>query len=281
MRNASPLRYPGGKWRFYSFFERLITENFEKCPVYVEPYAGGASLALSLLFTDKVDEVYLNDLDPAIHAFWHSVLNHNDRFSDLVQTTSVTPYEWTRQREIYRQGLRSGEFALGFATFFLNRTNHSGILNGGMIGGKAQRGDWRIDARFNSTELVRRLTLIASFKSRIHLSCMDAMELLHYHRRGRNKLVYLDPPYFGTGRNLYYNAYGPDDHARVRDGISELQCPWLVSYDDVQPIRKLYRNFRCRRVLWRHTARASRQGNEIIYFSPHLTIPRVCPGPSA
>jgi DNA adenine methylase len=281
MRNASPLRYPGGKWRFFLFFEKLISENFETGPVYIEPYAGGASLALSLLFADKVKEIYLNDIDPAIYAFWHSVMNHNDRFCELVQITSVTPYEWSRQREIYRQGGRLGKFPLGFATFFLNRTNHSGILNGGMIGGKSQQGKWRIDARFNRAELVRRLILIASFRSRIHLSCMDAMDFLRHHRRGRNKLIYLDPPYFGPGRRLYYNAYGPNDHADVRNRISELPCPWLISYDDIQPIRKLYRKFRWRRVQWRHTARASRQGHEIIYFSPQLIIPRVCVEPSA
>lgn len=278
MRCASPLRYPGGKWRLSSFFEHLIARNFDRPPVYIEPYAGGASLALSLLFADRVEAVFLNDLDPAIFSFWDSVLRRNGEFCDLVRRTKVTPQEWRRQREIYRRGLSENKFALGFSTFFLNRTNHSGILNAGMIGGEAQKGKWRVSARFNPDELVRRLERVHSYKERIRLSCSDAAIFLHHHRRGRNKLIYLDPPYFGTGRNLYYSAYRPSDHIAVRDAVLKLKCHWLVSYDNVKSVRELYRCYRARRIQWRHTARVSQHGNEIIYFSPQLVIPSVCPG---
>jgi DNA adenine methylase len=277
MRDASPLRYPGGKWRFASFFETLIAANFKERPVYFEPYAGGASLALSLLFAEKVSEIYLNDLNPAVYAFWYCVLNREEMLSELLEATPVTPEEWQQQKATYQRGTSAGVLALGFATFFLNRTNHSGILNGGMIGGKAQRGEWQIDARFNRRELVRRVKRVASFRERIHLSCVDAMEFLRRQRRGTNTLVYLDPPYFGAGghdgRHLYLNAYRPSDHAKVRDRISTLRCPWLVSYDDVPAIRRLYRGYRSRRVRLLHTARTARQAEEVIYFSPALTIP--------
>lgn len=275
MRNASPLRYPGGKWRIASFFEKLIAANFYKRPTYSEPYAGGASLALSLLFADKVSEIYLNDLNPAIYAFWYCVLNRHEHLSELLETTPVTPEEWRRQKSVYQKGASAGVLALGFATFFLNRTNHSGILNGGMIGGKSQRGKWRVDARFNRRELLNRLNRTASFKHRIHLSCMDAIQFLRGHDRRRNSLIYLDPPYFGAGRHLYLNAYRPGDHVRVRDRIAALRCPWLVSYDDVPAVRELYRGYSFRRVRLLHTARSTRLGNEVIYFSPALTIPPV------
>ena len=144
-----------------------------------------------------------------------------------------------------------------------------------MIGGKAQRGEWQIDARFNRVELVRRVKRVASFKKRIHLSCMDALEFLRGHNRDRMKLIYLDPPYFGAGGHLYLNAYRPEDHVTVRDRISTLRCPWLVSYDDVPAIRGLYRRYRSRRVQLLHTARTTRQGEELIYFSPVLSIPSV------
>jgi len=273
MKDASPLRYPGGKWRFASFFEELIATNFKKRPAYVEPYAGGASLALTLLFAGKVSSIYLNDLDPAIYAFWYCVLNRLKGLSKLLQATPVTPAEWRRQKDVYRRGMSAGMLALGFATLFLNRTNHSGILNGGMIGGKAQQGQWRIDARFNRTELMRRLNRVNFFKQRIHLSCTDAMEFLRNHDRNANKLIYLDPPYFGAGRHLYLNAYRPTDHARIRDRISGLKCPWLVSYDDVPEVRSLYCHYRSRHVHLLYTARAARQGTEVLYFSPALAIP--------
>jgi len=275
MRGASPLRYPGGKWRLAPFFQRVISLNYDRPPMYAEPYAGGASLALSLLFSGRVAEIHLNDLDPSIHAFWHCVLRHDRDFCKLVAQVPVTTREWERQKEAYARGLSGGRLSLGFATFFLNRTNHSGILNGGMIGGKSQQGPCRLDARFNRSELARRIERIAAFKQRIHLSCQDAREFLRSQDRKRRTFFYLDPPYYSAGRELYLNAYHPGDHAAVRDEVLKLRCPWVVSYDDVPQIRKLYRTHRSRRVRLLHTARSVRQGNEVMFFSPQLRIPVV------
>lgn len=273
MRNASPLRYPGGKWRVAPFFERLIALNFEHPPVYIEPYAGGASLALSLLLSGKVSEVFLNDLDPAIHAFWYSILKHTDNFIELLNSTPVTPSEWRRQKILYADGHAASRLKLGFATFFLNRTNHSGILNAGMIGGKDQTGDWKLDARFNRSELLSRIKKIAACRDRIHLSNRDAGEFVNDHNRSKRKLMYLDPPYYHAGQRLYLNAYRPGDHAQLRDKVLKLRCNWVVSYDDLPEIRNLYKMQKSRRLTLLHTARTARQGNEVMFFSPQLRIP--------
>jgi len=215
------------------FFERLIALNFDQPPIYVEPYAGGASLALSLLFAGKVSAVFLNDLDPAIHAFWQSVLKQTDKFVELLNKTPVTPSEWRRQKMLYAEGLAVGTLRLGFAMFFLNRTNHSGILNGGMIGGKNQTGEWKLNARFNRSELKSRIKRIATYSDRIHMSCRDAGEFIGAHSRCKSKLIYLDPPYYRAGHRLYLNSYRPENHADVRDVVLKLPCRWVVSYDDV------------------------------------------------
>lgn len=274
MRDASPLRYPGGKWRILGFFERVIQLNGLSRAQYIEPYAGGASLALSLLFRDQVSEIHLNDLDPAIHALWHCVLTRNRDFIQLLDETPVTPDEWSKQKAVYNKGTPAGKFALGFAAFFLNRTNHSGILNGGMIGGKKQGGRWKIDARFNRLELRRRIERIGSFRDRIHLSCEDAIEFLRNHRFTRTSLIYLDPPYYRAGRRLYLNAYKPGDHAAVSEYILGLKSHWIVSYDNVPEIRELYQNVRSRCIHLLHTARSARNGNEVLFFAPWLRIPR-------
>jgi DNA adenine methylase len=273
MRDASPLRYPGGKWRIAPFFERLIGLNGLTRSSYIEPYAGGASLALSLLFGNQVSEVYLNDLDPAIHAFWSAALKRNKDLRDLIRATPVTPEEWIRQRSIYNKGRSAGPLALGFSTFFLNRTNHSGILNGGMIGGKKQTGMWKVDARFNKTELLRRIERIGTFKNRIYLSRLDAVDFLARVGPPRDSFVYLDPPYYRAGAQLYLNAYGHDDHTAVRESVRSLKAPWVVSYDEVPEIRKLYRGVKFRQIELLHTARHSRLGKEILFFSSQLRIP--------
>ena len=71
--------------------------------------------------------------------------------------------EWEKQKRIY-ENTRS-EFLLGFATFFLNRTNYSGVITGGPIGGFEQKGQWKIDARFNKKSLIDRIERISYFKS--------------------------------------------------------------------------------------------------------------------
>jgi DNA adenine methylase len=275
MRDASPLRYPGGKWRIAAFLERVIRLNALIHCRYVEPYAGGASLGLSLLFQGLVTEIHLNDLDPCIHAFWYSVLNRRREFLQLLNKTPITPDEWGRQKLIHSEGLTAGRFALGFATFFLNRTNHSGILNGGMIGGKSQEGTWKINARFNIAELTRRIDRIGRLKSRIHLYSDDAIDFLRSHRFSGKTLKYLDPPYYRAGKHLYLNAYRPEDHAAVSQYVTRLKSPWIVSYDDVPEIRRLYTSVRSRRISLLHTARATRIGEEVLFFAPGLRIPTV------
>jgi DNA adenine methylase len=272
MRNASPLRYPGGKWRLAQFFGHLVRLNFAHPPTYIEPYAGGASLALSLLYSGAVSEIFLNDLDPAIYAFWHSALNRSRALTRLIAKTDVTPSEWRRQKRIYACGLAAGRLRLAFATFFLNRTNHSGILNGGMIGGKDQSGKWKLDARFNRLELISRIERIAAYRERIHLSNVDAADFIRRHGGIRDKLLYLDPPYYRPS-HLYLNAYRPDDHIQLRNSVVKLRCRWVVSYDDVPETRKLYEYQTSRRVELLHTARAARVGEEVIFFSPRLRIP--------
>jgi DNA adenine methylase len=275
MRDASPLRYPGGKWRLSNFFESVIRLNSLDMLNYIEPYAGGASLALSLLFREKVSEIHLNDLDPAIYSFWHSVLAHNRDFIQRLNEIPITPDEWSKQKVIYAKGAAAGIFELGFATFFLNRTNYSGIFNGGIIGGKQQRGPWKMDARFNRFDLRRRIERIGSYTSRIHIYCEDAMAFLRNHRFTKDSLIYIDPPYYRKGRHLYLNAYKPEDHRVVSEHILSLKSPWIVSYDDVPEIRKLYKNVKSRRIQLLHTARSARNGNEIIFFSSGLRIPSI------
>lgn len=273
MRDASPLRYPGGKWRIAPFFERLIQLNELSGCSYSEPYAGGSSLALSLLLGGYVSEIHLNDLDPAIHAFWSAVLNKNKDLCDLVKSTPVTTDEWHHQKEIFRRGRSAGTLALGFATFFLNRTNHSGILNAGIIGGRKQIGQWKIDARYNKQSLLRRIRTVGSRKSHIHLSCLDAVEFLTSVKPHAKSIFYLDPPYYRSGARLYLNAYRPHDHVDVRKALKHLKAPWVVSYDDVPETRDLYRSVRSRRLQLLHTARSLRVGKEVLFFSSELRIP--------
>ena len=159
-RIYSPLRYPGGKARLATFLGDVITLNKIVNCTFVEPFAGGAGAALTLLFLEKVDSIIINDFDKAIYSFWDSILLDTDSFIEKLETVDLTIHEWERQKEIYNS-VDSTKLELGFASFYLNRTNRSGIIEGGPIGGRNQSGKWKIDARFNRINLIERIKKIS------------------------------------------------------------------------------------------------------------------------
>jgi DNA adenine methylase len=69
------------------------------------------------------------------------------------------------------------------------------------------------------------------------------------------------------------NSYGEADHANVRDAVVRMRRPWIVSYDDVPLVRKLYCQFRVRKLDLLHTARKARIGSEVLFFSEDAVIP--------
>jgi DNA adenine methylase len=273
MRRLTPLRYPGGKAQLGEFFAAIIERNRLSDAVYAEPFAGGAGVGIGLLLGEYVGSILINDVDAAVVAFWKSVVEQNAELCQLVRSALLTVKEWKRQRAIYARGLDSGDLALGFAMFYLNRTNRSGILNGGVIGGKNQKGAWKIDARFNRDELIARIRRIGRYRSRIHVSNEDAGVFLK-RTFARRTLLYLDPPYYVKGQHLYTNFYHHADHVEIADAIRRTSHPWVVSYDDHPAIRKLYSGLKRVRYSLGYSARAVRKGAEVMFFSPGLSAPR-------
>lgn len=173
---------------------------------YIEPFSGGAAIALALAIDGYMNRIVINDYDRSIYAFWHTVLYRTERLINKIQDTPLTIEEWLNQREIQRQKQDAELFELGFSTFFLNRTNRSGVLKAGVIGGLEQTGPYKIDARYNKKQLIERITLIAKHRDKFIIHNDDAINLLRRYRNIASKnLVYLDPPYYEKGRELYVN----------------------------------------------------------------------------
>jgi DNA adenine methylase len=277
MKFYSPLRYPGGKNKLAKFVALVCEEN-DINGHYVEPYAGSAAVALYLLLNGFVKEITINDLDKGIFAFWYSILNNTEDFCNKIRKTKISVSNWKKFKKIHSEE-KKDLFNLGFATFFLNRTNHSGIIDGGIIGGLDQDGDYKIDCRFNKDSLIERIQTIAKHKAKINLYNLNAVELidkLTQEGLQENTIYYFDPPYFLKGPSLYLNSYKEDDHKKVSEEIKKMKnTRWIVSYDNVPQIKKLYSEFRKKEYMLSHVAYEVREGKEILFFSQNLTIPRI------
>ena len=276
-RYPSPLRYPGGKSVLAGFLSDILKLN-SITGAYCEGYAGGAGAALRLLMDGRVERIILNDADIHIYSFWNSVLNNNDQFLDLVINCEITLSEWYKQKHIYENPSRSSEIELGFATFFLNRTNRGGILpNAGPTGGFDQKSIYKIDARFNIKNLVPRIEKLGRLNDRIDFFNMDALEFVRKIVKEQDKndtLIYLDPPYFGQGKKLYLNYYSNKDHSDLSTEVAGMtDSYWLVSYDNVDEIRNLYERYRNCSFDINYSVQVPKKGKEIIFFSEKLNLP--------
>lgn len=270
----SPLRYPGGKGLLYSRLRSIVRENGLTSSVYVEPYAGGAGAALALLVTGQVEQIVINDLDPAVFAFWKAVVTQPDEFIALIKSVELSVDEWERQREIYITSDRDNHLLLGFATFYLNRTNRSGVLNGGPIGGKGQTGNYKIDARFNRNGLAERIRLIALHADRIAVTNEDGLHVIEQYSARSDAFIYADPPYFEKAGSLYLNAFCDSDHSALADCLRQVQyAKWILTYDNVPRVVELYSDFRRRYFSLNYSAHHVMRACEIMVFSPELSIP--------
>lgn len=273
---ASPFRYPGGKSCMLSLTASILRANQLERGHYLEPYAGGCGLALELLYGGYVADIHINDIDPAIWAFWHCVLNDTDALVERVLNTPVTIEEWLKQREFMRSGKTDDVLALGFCAFFLNRTNRSGIIKGGgVIGGLDQTGNYKIDCRYNATGLAQRIKRIKKYEDRIHLTNLDAIDFLNRCERDipQESLLFVDPPYFNKGSSLYMSFYRPRDHGELAERIIGLDRPWIVTYDDTPEIRALYKERRQYCFDINYSLQEKRVGTELLIASKGLTMP--------
>lgn len=276
MNPLSPLRYPGGKQILSRVLAQLICSNGVEGGTYAEPYAGGAGAALALLFSERVNKLLLNDADPCIFALWNSVFERTDEFIRLIVDTPLNVDEWRKQKSIYSSPQDRSLLEVGFATFYLNRTNRSGIIsNAGPIGGLDQKGPWKIDARYNRLELPKRIERIALYRKRISFQNLDAIAFINGIKLVKNLFIYLDPPYFAKGKELYLNHYVSEDHRNLASFMRSCrEIHWVMSYDRAEDIERLYKPFRQISFALSYSASVRREGHEVLILGKGLRFPR-------
>ena len=242
----SPFRYPGGK----SFLTGYLAAAVQELPTdqdahYLEPYCGGAGAALGLLAQNAVSKVHINDSDIRVYSAWRAMLADNERFINELRSRPATIETWHECREIVSQTPNGYSFELGFATFFINRTSRAGIVLGsGPIGGYAQEGNWKIDARYYPETISKRLKWLGGKAAQIELSNEDGIAFLKRKSkqlRSHPALYFIDPPYVKAGGRLYLNAMDEQKHRELAEFLKdEMRGKWVLTYDNHPLIRELY-----------------------------------------
>ena len=276
MQHYSPLRYPGGKNKLSAFIAKICIDNNIQGH-YVEPYCGGASVALFLLLEGFVKKITINDKDKSIFAFWYSVLNNTDELCNMIENVELNITEWQKQRSVQLNKKKVDLLTLGFSTFYLNRTNRSGIINAGVMGGVNQDGNYLMDCRFNRAELISRIKRIAERKNQIKLYNLDAIKLIEKIQKNKQKdktIFYFDPPYYLKANSLYMNHYKDSNHKEVGEKIKSIQdIKWIVSYDNVPEIQMIYSECVKKEFSFKHTAYKIREGYEVLFLSRNIKQP--------
>lgn len=265
--NYSPLRYPGGKAKMLPIVKAMI-EKTEQSVTYIEPFAGGAGVALGLLFDGCIEKIVINDFDKAIYSVWRAILTETNGLIELIRKTPLTIDEWQRQKEIYITKNKKYSLELGFATLYLNRTNRSGILKAGPIGGFSQNGKYLLDARFKKDELIKRIEKIAANKRKIKLYNFEINAFIkNVITKYKNGFIYFDPPYLKKGKDLYKNFFTKKDHERLSEQIKDINNYWIVSYDNEDYIKNLYKEYEFKEYKINHSAANNGTGIEVMFVS--------------
>ncbi len=275
-KHYSPLRYPGGKAKMYDSVLRIMADNNICNPTYIEPFAGGAGVALRLLIEGKAETIVINDFDISIYAFWHSVVNRGEELIRMIKKTPITLKERERQMNIQlrKNDMRYSLLTIGFSTFYLNRVNVSGIIKGGPLGGNLQESKYKIDCRYNKENLIERIRLIMDYRDRVIVTNLDAKVFLAgVNEYGNNLFMFIDPPYYVKGGQLYMNSFTREDHIELRNSIVKyLDIPYIITYDNVSEITELYNEFNKVEFELLYSAGKHSLGKEVLLYRNDLVI---------
>ena len=276
MSIKNPLRYPGAKSKLADYVIQLLRqEQLLGCTFY-EPFAGSCALSIKLLEQDVVKKAVVNERDPLIYSFWESVFHHTDELVQLIQDTPINLQTWYEIASYRQSENLFGKTVVekGFAGLFLNRTNFSGILNANPLGGKSQTSQYTIDCRFNKKTIIQSIQALSAFANKVEVHNDDAIVFMRRELKGKHRskfFVYIDPPYYKAGPELYRYYYTKDDHESLAKYIKSKTFAWLLSYDDVPEIRELYEKKSLINLYLDYSVRTSRKGSEILISN--LEIP--------
>jgi DNA adenine methylase len=232
----SLLRYPGGKSRG-KLKDKIIEHIAEHHSggSFGELFFGGGGITLNLIKEKVVDNVIICEKDIALADLWWQII---DDPRDLIRkverfTPSVRAFKDVKERVLAEQGN-------GFDFLVVNRLSHGGRgVKAGPQGGHNQQGQYKIDCRWKTETLVKTIGLLHRLFGTVDVdwfcgSYDDAPWGIDY--------LYMDPPYWSVGDELYQHNFTEDDHLALFDYLRG-RGGWLLSYNNCPEVRELYQGF--------------------------------------
>lgn len=269
----TPIRYPGGKTKLYPEIRAILEMNDLLGHPYAELFAGGAGLAIKLLLKGDVSSIVINDYDRAVYCMWGAIVNHAEEMCEFIDSAVLDIETWKKMRDMYQNHDGVGDFELGKAAFYLNRTNVSGILSGGVIGGLEQTGNYKMDVRFNRRTLKKKVMDIAARRDDIEVTRLDAEDFVDDRMGDSELFAYLDPPYVQKGPGLYRSAFDEAKHRSLARKVGDARSKWVVTYDADKLIDDIYGNYERGDLEISYTANVKTVGREKIILGPGLVWP--------
>ncbi|WP_434107947.1 DNA adenine methylase [Paraburkholderia caffeinilytica] len=271
----SPLRYPGGKASLTRIIEQIVIDHELAGRHLFEPYAGSAAISIALVGDGVCPFASISELDPLLYSFWKTVFSNPSKLIRRIKKTEITLNTWHKLRPLLELDApdESQLDTLAFAALFFNRTNFSGVIHSGPIGGQTQSSDYSIDCRFNRDELVERIEALSTLGPKFDVQHSDALEVIKRQRNKRSVLFYVDPPYYLQGKKLYRYNYRLNGHVALAEALHKAKFPWLLSYDRHDVIENLYEDFHNVDQEFRYSSRVSKKESELLITNVELVHP--------
>lgn len=242
-KHISPLRYPGGKSKLIDYVYSQL--NLSKTKLFVEPFAGGASVGLSLLNANIIDKLIINDLDYGIYSLFETIKHDPETLLNKINTYQPTHEDYFKAQENITSGYKNLDcFTSAWSLLLVNRLAYSGIYNANPLGGKNGSLE-ELLKRWNPSTLTKRIGSISKMSNKIIVKNMDACELIEEMYWIDNATLFVDPPYFEKGKYLYNHHYNKSEHIKLNVLLDSLYqgCPGadlILTYDHHEYIKKLY-----------------------------------------
>jgi DNA adenine methylase len=244
------FRYPGGKSKISDHIIATLDKAAEKgYDQFREPFFGGGSIGIKFIAKNKVKNVWINDKDYGIDCLWNSVILYPKELRKMVTEFRPTVEEFYRIKEdlLRVDDAKNGSWEKivkhGFEKLAIHQISYSGLgtKSGGPLGGSRQESKYKIDCRWSPKYICKKIDALHSLFSEAKVdwcSNFDFGGLIE--NKDSKSLIYLDPPYFKKGNDLYQFGFSVADHERLSKLLRETEHSWVLSYDDCEEIRDFY-----------------------------------------